>query len=297
MTSKTLLKLGRKDDLSSKLRELKKFLENPETEDEKMTQPTYRNIKGNISLISKHQEKYQLKKIEDLSIPDLERLITIITIISHLKRGDNLIKKEIEHLLDEKFQKICGASLLIKLEYENIYWFDPYRFPSCDYEVLYHYVIAKEKLGKLDELKKDKKLTFILRKTYDLGKSNWLNEKYLRPTLNRWVHFVSAVNKLGLLDEKEKKAILKHNAELKINNKFPVLAQLWNKIWLFRELGIRNIGKLQNICSAREFLEAKRNICNFIPETLNFEKEDLFDEGADLLQNKYIAIKNFCRPS
>lgn len=254
--------------------------------------PYYYGAKGNLLIISAHQKKYKLKKFEDLSIPDLERLTGIL---SYFKIGNNSLREKLNRLLDEKFQKICGSCSLIKIEYENLYWFNPYQFPCCDTEILYHYVIAKERLGKLGELKGDKKLAFILRKTYDSEKSNWFEEKYLRPNQNKWVHFIGAISRLEVLNREEKKAILKHNAELKINKKLPVLAQLWNRTWLFSGLGIRNIEELRSIFpDNREFLEVKKNICSFLPETLNFEKEDVFGEGINLMRSKYFSIKNFC---
>jgi hypothetical protein len=292
MTTFEPLKLKWKDELSIILKKINGLIE-----DRRGKMPSLNiqyALEGSLLLISKHKRQLNLKKIEDLSIPDLERLVGTISYFKDSEEN-NPLKGKINLLLDKKFQKICGACLLIKLEYADTRWFDSYQLPCCDYETLYHYVIAKKRLNKLEGLKNDKRLAFILRKTYDLGKLKWFKEKYLQPNHNKWVHFIAATANLEILNKEEKKAILKHNAELKINEKQPLLAQFWNRIWLFKELGIKNIEELQNIFSAeREFLEAKKNICGFLPKTLNFEKEDLFNEGVIVIKNKYLTIKNFC---
>lgn len=278
------------DELAIVLRQLENLIENREGKTRKT--PFYSSLKGNLLLILKHQLEFKLRKFEDLSIPDMERLVGIL---SHFKMADNSLKEELNRLLDKKFQKICGSCLLIKIEYENPHWFNPYRFPCCDSEILFHYIIAKEKLNKLEDMKSNKKLTFLLRKTYDSEKSSWFKEKHLRPNQNKWVHFFVAINKLEVLNPEEKEAILKHNAELKINKKLPVMAQLWNRIYLFKGLGVENIEELRNILLGnREFLEVKKNICGFFPETLNLEKEDLFNEVTNLMRSKHASIKNFC---
>jgi len=282
MTTFKPLKLKWEDELAATLKKLDNLSKNQERNGGLSA------FKGNLLLILKHQQQFKLKKIEDLSIPDIERLIGII---SYFKE-DNLLKEEFNRLLDKKFQKICGSCLLIKVgsEYKN-----PYLFSCCDAEILFHYISAKKRLNKLEKLKSDKKLAFILRKTYDLGKLNWFKEKYLRPGHNKWVHFIAAIGNLKILNAEEKEAILKHNAELKINKKLPILAQLWNRTWLFAGLGIRNIKELRSIFSDnQEFLEVQKNICGFLPKTLDFEKEDVFKEGSDLMRNKYIRIKKFC---
>lgn len=289
------LKLKWEDELAVILGKLENLLKNQEEECQRekgLGVSFYYFVKGNLLLILKHQLEFKLKKFEDLSIPDLERLIGIL---SSFKIEDNSLKEKFNRLLDKKFQKICGPCLLVKIEYADLRWFDPYRLPCCDTEALYHYIIAKKRLNKLEKLKSDRKLAFILRKTYDLGKLNWFKEKYLRPTQNKWVHFIAAIGNLEILNAKEKEAVLKHNAELKINKNLPILAQLWNRTWLFAGLGIKNIEELRSVFpKKREFLEAKKNICGFLPKTLNFEKEDIFAEGTNLMQSKYISIKNFC---
>ena len=118
-------------------------LENPfkKGREEESRPHHYIGLKGNLSLILKHRLEFKLKKLEDLSIPNIEPLVKII---SFFKIQDNSLKEKLNRLLDEKFQKNCGFCLLIKLEYK-----DPYRFSSCDAEILHHYIIAKKRLGKL----------------------------------------------------------------------------------------------------------------------------------------------------
>lgn len=226
-TFKPLLK--KEDELAVILGKLENLLKNKK--EEELGSLSYYSLKGNLLLIIKYQRKFNLKKLEDLAIPDLERLVWILSFF--IIEGNSL-KEKLNYLLDKKFQKICGSCLLIKIEYKNLYRFNSYLFPYCDTEILYHYIIAKEKLNKLNDVKRNKKLAFVLRKTYDSERSNWFKEKLLRPNQNKWVHFIRAINKLGILKPEEKEAILKHNAALKINKKLPVLAQLWNRIWLFR---------------------------------------------------------------
>jgi len=194
---------------------------------------------------------------------------------------DHLETNKINAILDQKFQVLCKDAKAIDFE-----------FQGCDFDDFTHYIEAKINLGKKSELLESKDIIFLLNKTYFEHKTDFINKDNLLPNDNRWNHIMMAVNSLDMLSDDEKTFWISKYSHLKLSEDEPKIPQVWNRVWMFRILGVDNVSELKKFSS--NFSETNQTICGYIPTILDLKSENVFNEEETTMFSKYLLIKNFC---
>ncbi len=226
-------------------------------------------------LIKKNPDS--IKNLSMFSTSDIELL---------LKYGPDLVKKQdqlINSILDERFRQRCSGKDRISFKYDE----------ECNYEFFYHFMNSKIKLGRIEELTKNKEITKLVKNTYDYQKNFYSNIEYLDPYYNKWSKMINMVGWVNLLDDTEKNFWILKYSTVKLDENKPLFSQTWNRIWAFYGLGITKADDLR-LVEGIDYEVVKNNICSYTPFLEDFEKEDVFKEGKPWMMIKYLNMMKFC---
>ena len=249
-------------------------------------EPTY-DIRDEISRqralarIKSIQSKYGINDISGFYPPEIELII-------RFKIGPFYDLDKINQALDSQFNTLCKNQDLMGWEDANFY-----AKPACSFEFVHHYAKSKIALGNIIELSNNEAFIKLLEATYKNYKELYSSKQYMEPKDNRWSHTIEIAALFDLVDKNSRDKIIRRWATVKFNESLPMLAQAWNRWWVFSSFRVNNVEDLRNMDSL-DFEEAKNVICSYTPEFERLRKEDIFNEGSSIMLNKYVKIMNFC---
>ena len=236
-----------------------------------------------ISIISIIIIKYQESKSYSISIPDALTLINLDPTF----RTDAIRRDTINSILDQNFKSMNCQNI-------ESFNFDSLKYCNMDYFI--HYVEAKSKLGMASEILENKKIVDILNKTYHNYKPIYANNTGLHIHDNIFNHVMLAMVPLGMISEDEKDFWIVKYSSLELNDYEIKLPQVWNRIWMFRILGVNDVYSLIEDYDLNSS-QTMKNVCGYIPPLSAYKYENYFRETSSHMLYKYFIVQSFCNVS
>ena len=207
---------------------------------------------------------------------------TLLDAACHLRmdeeyKNDKKLREKLNEEIDMEFISKCGNSTSIGFSICD----------SCNYDDFSHYVDVKVLLNQIDKESKNK-LVATLENSYSSNKDRYIKD-YLSVFSNKWPHVLLAMERLGMLNESEKKFWIRQYSSMNLNqSQFP-FPQTWNRVWVFWTFGIENYKDLEQYG-----VKNASKVCSYIPRLRDALSQNIFRESSRTMINKYVIISIFC---